>query len=260
MEKEEAEALLEQNTARESLRKVALGQEMDVAPLPMEAADQDFEMLTRSAFTEGAEEEDADAVIQRAVEAGKGPSHAAPSAEVPLSTPLRRTRVPAMTPDATYSARLGCLRDGPGLLQQDSAPTTAAVSDPYLSSPVMPSAPTPKPAFRHKEPVVRTGIKDAMRPKQPIHHVAARSSPSLAEKLEARRMQQMNVDQSYGQQTEQASALQSRAEKEQMERERLGIPVQVPVLVFDDEDEDLDCEEGPPERPGDPNNEADLLD
>ena len=238
LEKEEAEALLEQTTARESLRKVALGQESDVVPVPMEAPDQDFEMLTRSAFAEGAEEEDADAVIQRAVEAGKGPLHAAPSAEVPLLTPLGRTRVPAMTPDTTYSARFGSLREEPGLLQQDLAPTTAAVSDPYLNSPVLPSAPTPKPAFGHKEPVVRTGIKDAVRPKQPIHHVAARSSPSLAEKLEARRMQQMNAGPICGQGMEQVSALQSRAEREQMERERLGIPVQVPVLVFDDEDKE----------------------
>ena len=260
LEKEESEALQEQASARESLRQVALGLESEARPVSMEEEDQDFELLTRSACTDRVEEEDADAVIQRAVEAGKQLPVAAASVGSHVVTPLRRTRAPAMTPDNVHHTRLeglGDLRGGP---PQDLTPSMAAVSDPYLSSPVLPSAPTPKISVRHKEAGVRAGLKDAMRPKQPIHHLATRSSPSLAEKLEAKRAQQMNSGQVGECSAGSTAAQQLRAEKEQLERERLGIPVQVPVLVFDDEEEDLECDEVPPDKSLDPAPESDLMD
>ena len=137
----------------------------------------DFELLTRGASPVGVEGEDADAVIQRAVEDGKKPLHGAPGLEAPVRTPLRRTQAPAFSPDNAYSGRLGSMREGPGWQQREATNPTTASTDPYMSSPVLPAAPVPKMPPRHKEPGVRVGLKDATRPKQPVHHISSRSSP-----------------------------------------------------------------------------------
>ena len=224
----------------------------------MEVLDQDFEMLTRSAAMDPVQEEDADAVIQRALEASRLTVPPKPAPTPGMTTPLRRTQCPALTPDRSYSAQLGAQtgRTTEALESTTSiaSPSTMASSDPYHRLLFRGS--------KGKEAAGRVGLKDAVKPKQPVHPSSARSSPSLAEKLEAKRMQQMAValeEEGPSEPDRGNAASPSRAAREQLERARLKIPASVPVLIFDDGDEDLDGQDVPGE-PGHPALDAALPD
>ena len=263
LERDEVEALAEQTAARESLRRVAVGQTAEPEDTHMEVLDQDFEMLTRSAATDPVQEEDADAVIQRALEASRSMVPPKPAPTPGMTTPLRRTQCPALTPDHSYSAQLGAPtgRSTEALASTTSiaSPSTMASSDPYQCSPAIPRTTLPRPLSKGKEAAGRVGLKDAVKPKQPVHPSSARSSPSLAEKLEAKRMQQMAVALEAEGPSEPDPGNAASPSRAATQKGRLNIPASVPALIFDDGDEDLDGQDVPGE-PGHPALDAALLD
>ena len=208
LEKDESEAMADQASAREALRKVAIEPDADMHGPHMETSDRDFEMLLGNTVAEEVQEEDMDAVIQRAIAEKASMKHGSDRAgpgQIPIefrtpkrpvvgmpSTPLGqridKAAVP-MPPDQNGTT---------GIPHGASPLSGCAISDPYMTA-VTPGnvgqRPSPQnPAIRHVSPAsggararenlgVRTSVKESTK----VMQQRPRCSPGLAEKLEARR-------------------------------------------------------------------------
>ena len=246
LEKDTESAVEELGKARAHLRAVALeGQaESESQDKHYKNYDEEFDTLLAGSLTVQAQSgspEEEDAVLQRAINAAQAATPAArqpvPLAQLGPTTPLRRTGVPPMTPTAGPASSLNA---GP-VGQYLASPVEHAVTDPYMRSPLATPGPKTPVTMRPKETQPRTGVKDSVKPKHPVHPGAAHNSPSLADKLQARRLQ--HLDRLNAAPPDDGLPLPSMGldelalSQEQRERERLGIPAQVPVILFDDGDD-----------------------
>ena len=226
LEQDTVQTMEELSKARACLRNVATAGSADTQQEALAArVEEDFAELMADAQETAGDEANADQdnleVLRRAMEAAAGSQMPPALAGHGLRTPARRTQAPAMTPErgeaSTYTV----------------SPGVPAATDPYMSSPMAPAMPVAATPVRHKEQQARQGVKDTAKPKQPVHAQAARASPSLAEKLEARRgLQSSSVT---AEARTPAASVETNALREQEARSRLNIPAQVPVLLLDDD-------------------------
>ena len=192
LEKDTETAVEELEKARAHLRVVALEGQAEAVQQDSKNYDEEFHMLLAgSPAVQGqmASQEEEDAVLQRAISAAQMAAPVvqtqAQPAHLGLSTPLRRTGVPPMTPATKIAPPHQDCPAG----QYLASPSEQALTDPYMRSPLATPGPRTPIATRPKELLQRTGVKESIKPKHPVHPGTSRNSPSLADKLEARRIQ-----------------------------------------------------------------------
>ena len=260
IEQDALQATEELCRARANLRHAAAG---DTQMEPIEAGvaehfEEDFAALLEGGARHSEEEvctEEANMeVLRRAMEAAARPLSSPSSVDLQAVTPARRTSAPAMAPYRGSAGQAAGVTNTGGSGNYTASPGLPAATDPYLASPMVPTPPSMTAAMRSKDRA-RTGIKEVARPKQPVHPGQARSSPSLADKLEARRNVHRQSD------PEQMGNLDATVvnedgrttqDREQADRLRLNIPAQVPVMLLDDDNDSDLAEPGlpmPPEPP-----------